>query len=119
MSYFTSAKKAEEFLVNECGFTADEFLAWSTEEIIASANQYHENFENQKNKYNDLEKHDDNDPKFIAITKIIVPTERDKQQLLKAIEYLHDQSSNTDYYAVNTLIHLYEHPERIEVDNEL
>ena len=118
MSYFTSAKKAEEFLIKECEFNADEFLAWSTEEILSAANSYHENLNAQKNKYNDLEKHDDSDPKFITITKIVVPTERDKQQLLKAIEYLHDQNINTDYYAVNTLVNLYEHPDQIEVDNE-
>lgn len=118
MSYFTSAKKAEEFLVKECGFIADEFLAWSTEEILSTANSRCEDLNTQKNKYNILEKYDNNDPKVISITKIIVPTERDKQQLLKAIEYLHDQNVDTDYYAVNTLVHLYEHSDRIEVDNE-
>lgn len=118
MSHFTSRNLAENFLVNEIGFEPSELLPWSTEEVLRNANSYYENINQKRNKYNDLERYNDDDPKFVTITKLVVPSERDKQQLLKAIEYLHDQNIDTDYYAVNTLVHLYEHPEKIEVDNE-
>jgi hypothetical protein len=54
--------------------------------------------------------------KWVTITKIIVPTEYDKQQLLKAVKYIHDlRSIDTDYMAVNTISHLYCRPDLIEV----
>ena len=56
------------------------------------------------------------DPQYVDITEIIVPTERDKDQLLRAIKYLHDNRTiDTDFYAVNTLVHMYHVPERIKV----
>lgn len=63
-----------------------------------------------------LETYDEANPKYVAITEIVVPTERDREQVLAAIKYLHDNISiNTDFYAVNTLVHLYQIPERIKV----
>jgi len=54
--------------------------------------------------------------KFVNITEIVVPSERDKEQLLKAIKYLHDNRTiDTNYYAVNSLVHMYEAPELIKV----
>lgn len=54
--------------------------------------------------------------KWVTITKIVVPTEEDKQQLLAACKYIHDLSEiDTDILAVNTLAHLYHAPELIEV----
>jgi hypothetical protein len=59
---------------------------------------------------------DDRVPQYVAITEIIVPSERDKDQLLRAIKYLHDNRTiDTDYYAVNSLVHMYEAPDRIKV----
>jgi hypothetical protein len=54
--------------------------------------------------------------KFVTISKIVVPTERDKEQLLKAIKYIHDSPHiDKEYYAVNTLAHLYQLPDLIVV----
>ena len=60
---------------------------------------------------------DENTPKnYVDITEIIVPTERDKQQLLAAFKYIHDNKIiDSNYYAVNTLMHMYEVPDRIRV----
>ncbi len=56
------------------------------------------------------------EPQYVAITEIVVPTERDKDQLLRAIKYLHDNRTiDTNYYAVNTLVHMYNVPELIRV----
>lgn len=53
---------------------------------------------------------------YVTISKIIVPTERDKEQLLKAFRYLHDTwNIDTEYYAVNTIVHTYLNPDLIEV----
>ena len=49
--------------------------------------------------------------------KIIVPREYDKEQLLKAFEYIHDiRTLDTDYIAVNTVAHIYCEPNIIIVD---
>ena len=69
-----------------------------------------------------LERWDDELPyenqKYVTIDSIIVPTEYDKQQLLLAFKYLHDLRDNdTDYHAVNTIVHLYETPDKIIVQN--
>lgn len=55
------------------------------------------------------------DQKWVTLTKIIVPTERDKEQLLAAIEYLHYCDIDTDFLGVNYLVHLYTNPDLIEV----
>ena len=51
--------------------------------------------------------------------KIIAETEEDKKELLEAFRHLHDANIDTDFIAVNQLVHLYEdHPNdpcRIEV----
>lgn len=53
---------------------------------------------------------------WVTISKVIVPTEYDKEQLLLAIKYLHDNPLiDTDILAVNTLVHLYLNPDLIEV----
>lgn len=58
------------------------------------------------------QKLDINDPKFPWIKfKIIADTEEDKKELLQAFKYLHDADIDTDFIAVNQLVHLYEdHP---------
>lgn len=56
------------------------------------------------------------DQEWVTISEIVVPTEYDKEQLLKAfryIHYLHD--IDPDYMAVNTIMHLYQCPELIKV----
>lgn len=65
---------------------------------------------------------DTNDPNFkksfVEISKIIVPSEFDKQQLLLVSKYFHDlRNIDTDLMAVNTIAHLYTQPELIEVQN--
>lgn len=68
------------------------------------------------NKYDHRKKPENQ--KYISLTKIIVPTEYDKEQLLKALEYIHDlKEINTNYLAVNLLAHLHMRPDLIEVEN--
>ena len=53
---------------------------------------------------------------FVNIDKIIVLSERDKIELLKAIRYLHDNPLiDSNYYAVNSLIHVYTNPGMVEI----
>lgn len=55
---------------------------------------------------------------YINITKIVVPTEYDKEQLLRGFEYIHNlREIDTDFKAVNTICHVYENPDLIEVKN--
>ena len=44
--------------------------------------------------------------------KIIVPTEKDRDELLEAFEYFHDSDFDTDYITVNQLAHEYLTEER-------
>lgn len=54
--------------------------------------------------------------KWCTISEIVVPTERDKEQLLKAFEYIHNlRTIDSDYLAVNTIMHMYQHPDAIKV----
>lgn len=66
-----------------------------------------------------MECYDENkgdDQKWVTITEILVPTEYDKEQLLLAIKYIHDlREIDTDFLAVNTLVHQYLVPDRIKV----
>jgi hypothetical protein len=56
------------------------------------------------------------EPDWLRMTEIVVPTERDKAQLLAAFEYLHDNRTiDTDFMAVNLLVHTYMNPELIKV----
>lgn len=70
----------------------------------------------------DLVKYDEDladDQPWVGIHKIIVPSEYDKEQLLLAFKYIHDlRCIDTDYLGVNTLIHIYECPEIIEVNSD-
>jgi hypothetical protein len=53
----------------------------------------------------------------INIKKIVVNSEETKDQLIKALCYLHDlHEVNTDFIAVNTLLHQYINPDNIEVE---
>lgn len=55
--------------------------------------------------------------KWVTISQIVVPTQYDKEQLLLAIKYLHDNPLiDTDILAVNSLVHLYLNPELIVVE---
>jgi hypothetical protein len=59
------------------------------------------------------------DPKWVTIEKIVVPTEFDKEQLIRAFKYLHDNRTiDTDLLAVNTIVHMYENTGLIVVDNQ-
>jgi len=55
------------------------------------------------------------DQRWVNITEIVVPSEHDKEQLLLALKYLHDCYIDTDFMAVNALVHQYQCPERITV----
>ena len=57
--------------------------------------------------------------KWVNLTKIVVPTQADKDQILLALEYMHDlREIDTDILAVNLLAHLYLRPDLIEVEDE-
>jgi hypothetical protein len=57
-----------------------------------------------------------NDQKWGTVVKIQVATQEDKEQLLKASEYIHNMRElDTDFMMVNTIAHLYTCPELIEV----
>lgn len=63
-----------------------------------------------------LERHSVHGDKFITISEIVVPTERDKQQILQAFKYLHDNRIiDSDFIAVNSLVHTYMNPDLIKV----
>lgn len=69
-----------------------------------------------------LKKFDDakptNEQDFVSITKIVVPTEYDKEQLLLAFKYIHNlKTIDTDYMAVNTIAHMYQNEILIQVEN--
>ena len=79
----------------------------------------HKKFLKQSNtlaKY--IESQGDNQ-KWVDITKIIVPSQFEKDELLKAFRYIHNlREVDPDYLAVNTLMHMYLEPDKIEVQNE-
>lgn len=54
--------------------------------------------------------------KYFPMVKIIVDSEQSKEQILNAIEYIHNlECVNSDYMAVNSLMHLYLYPDAVEV----
>lgn len=55
-------------------------------------------------------------PEFFPKIKIIVDSEQSKDQILKALEYLHYEDIDTDLMAVNSLVHHYLFPGSIEVN---
>ena len=58
----------------------------------------------------------DSEQQWFGLEEIVVPTEEDKQQFLKAVEYIHDLTEiDSDYIAVNYIMHLYEVPDKIKV----
>ena len=52
---------------------------------------------------------------YFPKVKIIVDSEQSKDQILKALEYLHYADIDTDLMAVNGLVHLYLFPGAVEV----
>lgn len=54
-------------------------------------------------------------PEFFPKIKIIVDSEQSKDQVLKALEYLHYQDIDMDLMAVNGLVHLYLYSDSVEV----
>ena len=59
---------------------------------------------------------EDGDNSWVVIKEIRVASQHDKDQLLMALEYLHDCYIDTDFLAVNSLVHLYTNPDKIIVD---
>lgn len=41
--------------------------------------------------------------------KIVVPTKKDKNEIMAAMEYLHDGDIDTQFVTVNQLVHEYDH----------
>ncbi len=66
-----------------------------------------------------MEKYDDRPISEINWTKykIIVPTEKDKQDLEEAFEHLHYSDCDTNNVPVNQLVHEYLTPERTGDEN--
>lgn len=59
----------------------------------------------------------ENDNKWVKITKIVVPTQEDKVQLLLASEYIHNlRNIDTNINGANMIAHLYTHPDLIVVE---
>jgi hypothetical protein len=59
---------------------------------------------------------DPSEQKFLGEIKIVVESDQAKEQLLLALEYIHDlREIDTDFMAVNALVHLYQQPNCIEV----
>jgi hypothetical protein len=57
--------------------------------------------------------------KRVAPIIVVVESEDAKEQVLRAFEYLHDQDIDTDYVAVNELVHIYSTPYDVVVDEHL
>lgn len=56
---------------------------------------------------------------WVSISKIIVPTQYDKEQLLLGFEYIHYLPHiDTDIMSVNLIAHIYTHPDLIEISND-
>lgn len=51
--------------------------------------------------------------------KIIVPTKKDKKDLVEAFRHIHNSDINTDFIVVNQLAHEYLTAENIIVDSKL
>lgn len=63
-----------------------------------------------ENRYDDMirfEEGDDYNDKFHPKYIILVPNKKDKEELKKAFEYLHDQDIDTNFVAVNDVVHEY------------
>ena len=57
--------------------------------------------------------------KFLGKVTITVETEAAREQVLLALQYLHNRwDIDTDYMAVNRLVHIYTHPECVVVGVE-
>lgn len=72
-----------------------------------------------KRKYK-LKRYPENDEDSIRFSEytIIVPTKRDRKELLEASRYLHDlRCIDTGYIAVNQLVHEYEHKRKTLYSN--
>ena len=70
--------------------------------------------------YNDhIEDHDSFIPVSLFIDKIIVPTEKDKKELLRVIKFFHDSLQEIDDPSVYDFCHLYLTPELIESDGDV
>jgi hypothetical protein len=63
-----------------------------------------------------IEENGDNQ-KWVGISKIVVKTQREKDELLKAFNYIHNlREIDSDYLAVNTIMHIYTRPELIVIE---
>ena len=61
-----------------------------------------------------MEQYDNKEIKDVIFTKykIIVPTEKDRDELLGAFEHMHDSEIDTNLVSVNQLAHEYLTPDR-------
>ena len=74
-----------------------------------------EQYASQSATQNGLERWVDGKVSRFEIKTIEVGSEADKQQILIALKYLHDCCIDTDFIAVNNLVHLYHDPDLITV----
>ena len=60
----------------------------------------------------------ENDPnaRHPHVVQIVVADERSKEELITALRYIHDRAIDTDYKAVNELVHIYRAPELITIE---
>ena len=58
--------------------------------------------------------------RHINLKQIVVGSEYDKEQLLKAFQYIHWlKDLDTDFIGANVIAHLYRHPDLIVVDKKM
>ena len=70
-------------------------------------------------KWDDRDNRDDSIIPWVSITKIVVPTQYDKEQLLLGFEYIHNLPHiDTDIMSVNLIAHIYTHPDLIEISDD-
>jgi len=125
MKKFISYKSAKDYL-SEIGYWDKpdaKYENMSVFDIVNLANSLTNQEADIQALLEKMTKHNDSKPideqPSVTISKIVVPTEFDKQQLLLAFEYIHKSKNiDTTFSGVNTVAHVYEHPELIEVDNE-
>jgi len=124
MKKFISYKSAKEYL-SEIGYwdTSDTMHETiSVFDVINLANKLTNQKATEQALLEKMTRYDaskpDNEQPTVNISRIVVPTEFDKQQLLLAFEYIYHQNINTTVNAINTISHIYTLPELIEVDNE-
>lgn len=102
MKNLTDAKEDIKMIFHKRTNLNEDKESWCYETVTEGMNKYDESKGDAQ--------------KWVNIHHITVQTKEDKEQLLKAFEYIHNlKTIDTDFMAVNCLCHMYEHPEKILV----